>query len=100
MQIVRLTDYVAFKSVRINSACLQFFDIEKPKAPQHEMITKDEETYDHISICVVKQMLQTLKLRFGVIVIDQNNTSYKLASDVAEIVQISRKTRGNKNISF
>ena len=100
MQIVRLTDYVAYKSVKINGACLQFFDIEKPKAPQHEMITKDEETYDHSSMSVVKRMLQTLKFRFGVILMAQNNTSYKLASDIAEIVQISRKTRGNKNISF
>ena len=40
---------------------------------------------DHRATGVVKRMIQTLKCRLGVMRIDQSNTPYKLASDLAEI---------------
>ena len=47
---------------------------------------------DHRAIGVVKRMIQTIKRRLAVIKIDQPNTSYKLASDVAEIIKTLRIT--------
>ena len=41
---------------------------------------------DHRAIGVVGRMIQTLKRKLAVMKIDQTNTPYKLASDVAEII--------------
>ena len=40
----RLSDYVAFKSVRRTGPCLRFLDIEKRQAPQHPMFKEDTKT--------------------------------------------------------
>ena len=40
-------------------------------------------------------MIQTIKRRFAVMKIDKSNTSYKLASDVAEIIKTQRITPHN-----
>ena len=49
---------------------------------------------------VVKRMIQILKGKLGVIRINQSNTQYKLASDVAELIKILRITpHGITNIS-
>ena len=47
---------------------------------------------DHRAIGVVQQMIQTIKRRLAVMRTDQTNTSYKLASDVAEIIKTLRIT--------
>ena len=46
----------------------------------------------HRAIGVVERMIQTLKRRLGVMKFDRSNTSYKLASDVAEIIKTLRIT--------
>ena len=47
---------------------------------------------DHRAIGVAERMIQTLKRRLAVMRIDQTNTSYKLASGVAEIIKTLRVT--------
>ena len=47
---------------------------------------------DHRAIGVVERMIQTIKRRLAVMRIDQTNTPYKLASDVAEITKTLRIT--------
>ena len=47
---------------------------------------------DHRAIGVVERIVQTLKRRLAVMRIDKTNTSYRLASDVAEIIKTSRIT--------
>ena len=47
---------------------------------------------DHRAIGVVERMIQTLKRRLAVMRIDNMNTPYKLASDVAEIIKTLRIT--------
>ena len=47
---------------------------------------------DHRAVGVVERMMQTLKPRLAVMKIDQTNTPYKLASDVAEIIKTFRIT--------
>ena len=47
---------------------------------------------DHRAIGVVESMIQTLKRRLAVMRIDKTNTPYKLASDVAEIIETLRIT--------
>ena len=57
---------------------------------------------DHRAIGVVERMIQTIKRRLAVMRIDQRNTPYKLASDVAEIIKTLRITAHGvkKNFSF
>ena len=45
---------------------------------------------DHRAIGVVERMIQTLKRRLAVMKIDQTNTAYRLASDVAETIKTLR----------
>ena len=45
---------------------------------------------DNRSIGVVERLIQTLKRRLGVRRIDKNNTHFKLALDVAEIIKTKR----------
>ena len=47
---------------------------------------------DHRTIGVVERMIQTIKRKLAVMKIDQSNTPYKLASDVAEIIKLLRIT--------
>ena len=47
---------------------------------------------DHTAIGGVDRMIQTLKRRLAVMRIDKTNTSYKLASDVAQIIEPLRIT--------
>ena len=50
------------------------------------------------SIGRVESMIQTLRRRLGVVRKDRNNTPFKLASDVVEIMKTSA-TRSNKNFT-
>ena len=51
-------------------------------------------TVDHNrAIGVVERIIQTLKRRLGVMIVDKKNTRYKLASDVAEMIEILRITQ-------
>ena len=45
---------------------------------------------DHRAIGVIERMIQTLKRRLAAMRIDKTNTTYRLASDVAEIIKILR----------
>ena len=47
---------------------------------------------DHRATDVVERMIQTMKSRLAVMKIDQSNTPFKLASDVAEIIKKLRIT--------
>ena len=47
---------------------------------------------DHRAIGVVEGMIQTLKRRLAVMIIDKTNTTYKLASDVAKNIKTLRIT--------
>ena len=47
---------------------------------------------DHGAIWVVEIIIQILKRRLAVMRIDKTNTPYKLASDVAEIIETLRIT--------
>ena len=47
---------------------------------------------DRRAIGVVERMIQTLKRRLAVMKMDQTNTPYKLASDVAELIKTLRIT--------
>ena len=47
---------------------------------------------DHRAIGVVERMIQTLKRIQAVMRIDKTNTTYRLASDVAEIIKTLRIT--------
>ena len=47
---------------------------------------------DHRAIGLVERMIQTLKRWLAVMKVDETNTPYKLASDVAESIQSLRIT--------
>ena len=47
---------------------------------------------DHRAIGVVERTIETFKRRLAVMKIDQSNTPYKLASDVAEIIKTPKIT--------
>ena len=47
---------------------------------------------DHRSIGVLEKLIQTLKRRLGIIKIDPNNTPFKIASSVAELIKTLRIT--------
>ena len=47
---------------------------------------------DHRSMGMVERLIRTLKTRLSIMKIDKNNTPYKLASDVAELIKTLRIT--------
>ena len=47
---------------------------------------------DHRSVGMVERLIRTLKTRLSIMRIDKNNTPYKLASDVAELIKTLRIT--------
>ena len=47
---------------------------------------------DHRSMGMVERLMRTLKTRLSIMKIDKNNTPYKLASDVAELIKTLRIT--------